>query len=272
MSSSASLSSSAASSRSCHDTDCFGIVPDLTLPEFACELGRPETFRRRWVRCDEVMASGLHATVELVVRGLRIGSALLLGVEISRGHSVLRRVWLSIMSLRRNRTRLPTILSRSSGSSVACDFWVAIGNVADEVNQIAEANNAGIVGGGGRLQEELVKRCILRVLADEIVTVGGRVDTDFVLKIRQIGVDLLERANFALHLDGRLCPRSLHLRAKSAIQHLTRSSIDKTGSSAKIIKTVTMLGGLASIYVYPIDSLQMINASLLLRSAGHATM
>ena len=52
-----------------------------------------------------------------------------------------------------------------------CDIGIAVGNVGDKVNQIAQRNDAVVVGRGWRLHEELQEGLILAVLVAEIISV-----------------------------------------------------------------------------------------------------
>ena len=85
---------------------------------------------------------------------------------------------------------------------------IAVGDMCDEVDEVAEGDNAIFCRGGRRLEEDFALVLILAVLAFEVVFVGAvsmvsegfverqrnmkylrRVSSDFVLEIRPIGAD-----------------------------------------------------------------------------------
>jgi hypothetical protein len=76
---------------------------------------------------------------------------------------------------------------------------VAVGNMADEIDQILQSDHAAVVCGGWRLQEELAQTGILVKLRLEVLLVRERVVADFVLQVGQIGIDLLQRSDLSLH-------------------------------------------------------------------------
>lgn len=76
---------------------------------------------------------------------------------------------------------------------------IAVGDMADEIDQVLESDHAAVVCGRGRLQEKLAQTGILVELRLEVLLVGERVVADLVLQVRQIGIDLFQRGNLSLH-------------------------------------------------------------------------
>lgn len=101
------------------------------------------------------------------------------------------------------------------GGKLSGEFGIAVGAVGNEVDQLAETDQALGVGGAGSLHEELQESLVLAVLVVEVIFVrsGGVsvngvvlkwfgnlrwVSADLVLQVRQVCIDLLERSNLAL--------------------------------------------------------------------------
>jgi hypothetical protein len=76
---------------------------------------------------------------------------------------------------------------------------VAVGNMADEIDQILQSDHAAVICGGWRLQEKLAQTGILVELRLEVLLVRERVVADFVLQVGQIGIDLLQGSDLSLH-------------------------------------------------------------------------
>lgn len=67
------------------------------------------------------------------------------------------------------------------------DIWVTIGDMRDEINQVAQRDDSGVVGGRGRSHEDFAVALILVVLGAEVFNVGSD----------QVNISIPELENFS---------------------------------------------------------------------------
>lgn len=117
-------------------------------------------------------------------------------------------------------------------------FFIAVRHMSNELDQFAEGDEPSGVGRGcGRLQKDLPLIFILNVLVQEVGVVGLRVSLDFVLKVREVGVDFLESTKFSLahgnckgaallaENDGEQCKRSWRNNESSFTRGMVRKKV-----------------------------------------------